>query len=264
MRNVFRRSTGGTALAAIVAAAMSVMPPAPASAVGTPDGGTLDIRLSDISTGQKFDLIDQPEINGFYDTTVDAEVFGFLVNLRVIGFGDPFLQYTLSATNTGAEPATLTYGFNIDVVPLVPGDPNWRMRSTLEYGVEDTGGDGSAALVPNAFVGLQQAVLSDDRTNVVSDPILFLGFDELTEPGQAPPSDSGLLPLLAVPPLPPGVTIDAYGVIGLRGSFELSPGDTAVITGRFDIVPEPGSLVFAGIAMALYGLRRGAVFRCVA
>ncbi len=214
--------------------------------------GLADYLLQTIGDSPASGTFTADEFGLYNPETIEAVGGDVSFFLRLIGNGDPFLEYTLRATNTGTSSESLQYGVNIDIQPLVPGDPNWQMRSTLQYSVEDTDGDGDAMLVPFLFLGLQQARLSDDRTRFFSDLALFLGTDTLTEPGESPQFDTGLLPLLQVP----GATIDTYGVMGVQGSFEVSPGDTAVITGRFEIVPEPASLGLLGWIAGLVLLRR--------
>jgi hypothetical protein len=153
---------------------------------------------------------------------------------------DPFVTNNLHVTNTtnGVQTFTAEVGLTI---------PDFAYDSVVasSFGVivTDSDGSGSASLGMSGSIPIYQGQVNNGGLTllVLNSAVLPVA---CFNPGCST-FGGNQQAFLAVPP---GIADH----IGLVLTFTLSPGDSAALTSRFEIVPEPGP--FALVAMGLFGL----------
>ena len=153
---------------------------------------------------------------------------------------DPFVLNNILVTNTTAIPQVFSAFVG---VPTTFGGPN-VISGNILLGVIDGGLDGAS--ITNALATPIYQAQIDGTTVATLQNVPF----SLVAPVAASNSATASF----------GPTISSVPVnsnIGIQLRFTLSPGDTASILSRFDVVavPEPGSAVLIGLGLAALTVR---------
>ncbi|MCY2968118.1 MAG: hypothetical protein NT069_31555, partial [Planctomycetota bacterium] len=173
------------------------------------------------------------------------------------GNTDPYIEYTLDATNTLGVETFFQFAFGITITP---SSDNSAMKSQLEVTLTDDG-FGPLFLKPtydgsNPSTGIQRALLSTDGGD------FFPLFGEFGPLGgtitQAGTRDFQF----DRPGASTGGTGIIYNYMELLVGFTLSPGDSVHLAGRIEIIPpvptsstpEPGTLTLALLCVVPLGV----------
>jgi hypothetical protein len=178
--------------------------------------------------------------------TTDSSIFT-ITNWTAQLATDPFVTNNFLMTNTGGSAQTFIATV---VLPISAFNYNQIVNSSVGLTVTDSNGDGSAsaktvsgiAIYTGTINGVGALPLLPDPSSVI---VSTAGFSNTISANFA----SG--------PAGPGSATS----IGIMLEFTLSPGDSAGLTSRFEIVPEPttGLLLTSGlIGLAALGSRRRA------
>jgi len=151
---------------------------------------------------------------------------------------DPFLSYSVSATNGDTATHTFTFSFVQAVVPQPAGT---LVRHTLSGSL--TAGDSGVTISPSAFVGIARGSI-----NGVGIPALDVGTAQTSPTGTTPYPPSGIFSAQTVSAVP-------ITSLDVNGSFTLTGGgDQAALSGLLTtVVPEPSSLAMGSCSL-LVGL----------
>ena len=171
------------------------------------------------------------------DAPRNFEILGNRAQVRIeeLQFDpDPFVLNNILVTNT----TTATQFFSAFVgLPTTFGAPN-VIKGSVRTSVIDGGLDG-ATVATLSGQSLYQAQI--DFTTVAS-----LQNDPFSVTAQVGGSNTASA---VFGPTANGVAVTSN--IGIQLRFSLTPGDTAAILSRFDVVPEPMSAVLLGIGLVL-------------
>ena len=158
---------------------------------------------------------------------------------------DPFVDATINVTNNSLTTQTFWVYMPLNIAPSIPGST--RMDGFVSGVVSDQNFDG-AMMGATAIDPVYQAYIDNANAASMWNPGYALG---------AGPFNSSNDNLSFANQLGPG----ALNQIALRLRFDLSPGESASVTGPFEVqaVPGPaGFAVFAGLGALGFGRRRRA------
>ena len=173
----------------------------------------------------------------------------------IFAFGnrDPYIDYSLSVTNTSSSDLFFQFAFGI---PIVLSGDNSALRTDLSINLLDDG-DNSVNLFPtydgiNPATGIQRALLSTDGGTTFDSLHEFGPLGSLiTTPGM---SDYQFSQAATNSP-----AMMNFDYLELLVGFNLSPGDSVELHGNIAIaVPEPSTLSLAcvsGMAFLLFRWR---------
>lgn len=157
---------------------------------------------------------------------------------------DPFVTNNIALTNNSGVAQT----FIISVAIPIPAFAYDRaIASSVGISATDSNGNG--------LLSVTSAALAEGQVNGVSvlgmlDP---LGLTQANCSFVGPGCSATTSENIPLQFLPPG----SATLLGLKLQFTLSPGDSVAITSRFEIVPEPGTLLLVGLgALGLAMVRR--------
>ena len=216
------------------------------------EGGNSATEVSAYGTGETSFQSDSNGITSeIYTWTLDSALT--IENMRIeswtMGFKpDPWVTNNLYVTNT----STTNQTFSISALLGIPAfSYNEVINSSMGVTATDSNGDGN--LYFDAFTGSRVyrgsanglSLLEMDPNNPNALPLTTA---DCGGPGCSSVS-SNYIASLAVPP-------DVANSIGLDLRFVFSPGDSAAITARFEIIPEPGTALLVGLGLLGLGLRR--------
>ena len=191
---------------------------------------TVDRYVAATNSDGGYELSTQPQYNGVCGGTTNVTIQQLQFN------SDPFVLNNLLVTNTTAT--TQIYSVTV-ALPVVFGAPN-LISGNITTSVIDGGTDGATvSTVSGQPIYKAQIDLNTVHT-LQNDPFF------VSTPGSSAASASFGPTLSAIP---------VNSNIGVALTFQLTPGDTAAILSRFDVVspvPEPSSLVLGGLA-AVFG-----------
>lgn len=163
-------------------------------------------------------------------------VLGGTADIELVGLEfdpDPFVLNNVLVTNTSLVTQTYTIG---TILPTTFAPPSLISGSITTQAI-DGGSDGAVvAAVPGGAI---YKALIDGLTVATMQEDVFL----VTAPAQSVANA-----LETFGPTPNGIAVNSF--IGITLTFTLTPGDTASILSRFDVVeiPEPASLALLAIA----------------
>ncbi|MCH2115627.1 MAG: PEP-CTERM sorting domain-containing protein [Pirellulales bacterium] len=163
---------------------------------------------------------------------------------------DPYVISNLNVTNTSSTDQT----FNVSTLLGIPDFTYDRViNSSVGVTATDSNGDGhlyfDAATGSTVYDGLVNgsSILTMDPNNPDSLP-LSTASSTCGGAGCSVISNNYVSSLV--------VTSDVANSIGLGLGFILSPGDSAAITSRFEIIPEPSTGLLLALGLMALGLRR--------
>jgi hypothetical protein len=170
---------------------------------------------------------------------------GFTVNSWTAQLDkDPFVTNNIIVTNTSGS--TQTFVATV-LLPIPAVSYSAVINSSVGVTVTDSNGDGVLNFANSGATPVYQgtvngsAVLSLNPSTPVSMP-LTIASCPVSFPGCTATSSAGT----AFFPVAPGIATQ----IGITLTFTLSPGDSAGLTSRFEIVPEPATLGLLGAGLA--------------
>lgn len=218
---------------------------AQASHIGSYPDLTASVMVNGMSSPSSFDLVDDSQdvttsgtVTTYMGSDTSSPMWDFDWNIQADA--DPFIDASLSFTNTTSSTKTFNVSFNLPVSPAFA--PAYKSGDLTVTGA-DTNNDGSITLSNVDWAGLI------DGSSALT---LFAGGGSLTcSPGCS----------YSVGPLSDGPLLHSAGVsssIGILMSFDLSAGDTADVDTRFEVTPVPlpgAALLFGSGLLGLFGLR---------
>ena len=174
-------------------------------------------------------------------------------SIFAVGNRDPYIDYSLSVTNTTSSDLFFQFAFGI---PIVASGDNSALRTDLSINLLDDG-DNSVSLSPtydgiNTATGIQRALLSTDGGTT---------FDSLNEFGPlgSQIATAGMSDYQFSQPATNSPAVMNFDYMELLVGFNLSPGDSVELHGNIAIaVPEPSTLSLAcvsGMAFFLFRWR---------
>lgn len=178
------------------------------------------------------------------------------VYISAYGSRDPFIEYTLSATNNSNVDEFVNFFFGI---PISPRGDNSVLQTVLHVNLSNNIGD-TPSITPtydefNASPGIQRALLSSNGGTSFDTEFGPLG-GTITSPGS---SDFGFFqPATNLP------VMTSYDYLGLLDGFILSPGTAVTISGFVgidSITPEPSTLGLSVVCVVSLILRHGLLRR---
>jgi len=231
------------ALSFALSAGASRLPASPITAGGVP---TITIRMDGVTnpwswTPTSGDYRPATDEDGGYElsTQRDFDVLGNRAHLRVeeLQFDpDPFVLNNVLVTNTTAIPQAFSVFVGLPTTFAAPNLISGNVRTS----VIDGGTDGATVSTVTGLPIYQAQIDFVTVASLQNDPFSV----------SAPVATSNT----ASASFGPGVNgIPVTSNIGIQLRFVLTPGDTASILSRFDVVdvPEPGSLALIGLGLAL-------------
>jgi uncharacterized protein (TIGR03382 family) len=164
----------------------------------------------------------------------------WLVEWDCVANADPFVDATITVTNNSAAVQTYTMYMPLLIAPPIFGGTS--MSGFVSAGVTDGTFDSATlgtTLVDPVFQGYIDTVAIPNAT------LWNPGYTLVAPTPFSSNSDSDSFLGAAGPA--------ALAEIAVRLTFTLTPGDSASVTGQFDVVPGPGALA----VFAVYGLVAG-------
>ncbi len=209
------------------------------------DSSTLTINFTDLGDG-----INQYELDSPFNASGSGpnwSIDSWISTTNV----DPFVNNNFLMTNNGPN----TQLFTVTVTqPIPPQTVDQFFASSATASVLDSNGNASATLAQSGTTPIYQAFIN----NAAGPFTLVL----------LPPQDSGMLPVTCAAagcnattsalPQAGAFAPTLATSIGITLTFELSPGDTASVLSRFEVVPEPGTalLLLSGLLGLAVARRR--------
>jgi hypothetical protein len=156
---------------------------------------------------------------------------------------DPTVSYGLGVTNNSSSTMPYTFTF---VTPTVLAPGQYAVSASVSGSLTDGGSDG-VTVSPPASGAIQQSFIGTAAGNDA-------GVDLLTSTITAPDEASS-------DPIPKATASSTYTLgstasqISVTTAFNLSAGDSATFSGRFDVnaVPEPSSIGLGLICTVIFG-----------
>lgn len=171
-----------------------------------------------------------------------------LLTLALLGSAIPsqaaFVSVSDARFNGGADPLDITFSVQ---VPVQGEFYDKFLATSVSVSVLDADGDGDAMVESIAgFPIFRASVDGVTKVDLLEDPIA-ISCDV-----------AGCIATLSVGPLAGALTPDVIqSGIAIGISYRLSPGDSATVLGRFEVVPEPATaLLLVGGLAAMAGRRR--------
>lgn len=216
------------------------------------EGGQAAIDVHSYGRGESSQTTDaEGNVSELYTWTLDEPLT--IENMRIESWHMEFKTHphvlgNMYVTNT----STTNQVFSVNALLPIPAF-NYNEVINSSLGVSATDSNGNNSLYFNSYGGskvyeglVNGAMLLDmDPDN--PNPLPFTTAD-CGGPGCSAIGNN-YTPSLVVPN---GTAND----IGLDLRFVLSPGDSAAITSRFEIIPEPGTALLVGLGLLGLGLRR--------
>jgi hypothetical protein len=169
-------------------------------------------------------------------------VWGGLADIEILDLHfhpNPYVLNNILVTNTSTTVQAYTLGV---MLPTTFGTPN-QILGSITTQVIDGNGNGATIAAP-AGGAIYEAIIDGFVVTTMQDsPFSVVA---------APANVNNALDDF-------GPSANALGVnsfIAIKLSFTLSPGDTAAILSRFDVIPEPSSALLLGVASMLLIRRR--------
>jgi hypothetical protein len=158
---------------------------------------------------------------------------------------DPFVTNNITLTNNSAAPQTFIISAAIPI-PAFAYDK--AVFSSVGLTATDSNGNGSLSV---SSLSLFEGQVNGVGALALLDPV------SLTQANCSPfPNTNGCTATtsdgIVLQALPAGVA----NLIGIKLEFTLSPGDSIGITSRFEIIPEPTTLLLVGTGVAGLALAR--------
>ena len=212
-------------------------------------GGTGEVEMTPNGT-----LFDNPEIDAWVLNTTPT-VDGVQVNSwTALLKEDPFVTNNINVTNTTGVTQTIIATV---ILPIPAFDYSLAIASSVGLTATDSDGNGvlSVSGTPNPTPPPATIPLFQGLVNGTSELDLDTTIFPLTlaacggVAGCSATSDSGVPVATAIGP---GTATS----IGVRLQFDLSPFDSAGLTSRFEIVPEPGTGLLVGLGLLGLAARR--------
>jgi hypothetical protein len=155
---------------------------------------------------------------------------------------DPFVDATINVTNNSAATQTFVIFMPLNIVPV---GPNSQMDGSVSASLSSQSFFNPAMLAATAGESVYQAYIDGGLVRTLWDPGYSLTAAPLASAGDTTNFGNEVGPA-------------AGAQIALQLKFTLSPGDSASVTGIFNIVPVPGpgGLAVFGLFGAMLGGRR--------
>ena len=222
------------------------------------EGGDDSRSLHDYGTGNSLWRVDE---NGnsyeVYEWNLDGQmtVEGIRIeSWEILLKKDPYVINNIYVTNTTTSDQTFTLG-TLLAIPAFAYDR--AIYSSLGVTATDSNADNNLKFEAVA-VGPTTLSVYDGQVNGASvlnmDPNNPFPLPLTTADCGGPGCSAVSQNYVAMQALSPSI---AYS-IGLDYRFVLSAGDSAAVTGRFEIIPEPSTALLVGLGLLGFGLRRRA------
>ena len=165
---------------------------------------------------------------------------------------DPFITNNFVVTNNTGVTTTFTFAVSS---PIPAFNASKIVESNILIQLNDDDNAGGATLTSDAPTSVYEAFVNGGSVlTLLDDPYLLTctSPSDCSPPGVANGQDGDEVIAQAFGPV-------VATSIGITVKFTLSPGDSAAVLSRFEIVPEPGTALLVGFGLlAMAGARRRA------
>jgi hypothetical protein len=243
-----------TSLALLIGVALQAAPSAaltfaPTVTIGRAGGTTWDMLDPLVASS----TLSEPDANGVQTWTFDSFLPGtgptsYTVDSWTVELKeDPFVTNNLVVTNTSGVTGTFVATV---LLPITPFAYDTVINSSVGVTVTDSNGNGTllydvsgATPIYDGFVSPAGTLLAMNPVAPGTLPITTADCLPFSFPGCTATSSNGVASLAVAP----GVA----SAIGITLTFQLSAGDSAGMTSRFEItnVPEPTTAALLGVAL---------------
>lgn len=220
---------------------------------GSASAGTIPVGIPSVTLGENGAsgdlaslgvLVQNPDgVTGSWSLTEDYSGGGWLVSDWTLSYdNDPFVTNNITVTNVSL--VTQTFVATV-LLPISPFGYNVH-RGSVGVSTTDSNGDGVLTFASVVPTGLHQGTINGATQLELLDPIAL----NIASCGSIPGCTAVASQSIAYAPVGPGVATQ----IGLILQFNLSPGDSASLTSRYEIAPEPTTLTLALAGLAGLGV----------